>query len=269
VNDTAARADLAYFARTTPLGDYAGYTSHNWHFEASAAVEIGRRAETLAATRHARALFSDADMVGNHENGWNMAPSYAMPARFGLWTDLAAAPAPDPQLRGLTGAWLWARGLALAELGRVPEARDARARLAALDATTKHEARAGFNALRDMFHVALLTLDARIAGASDDQPARLALLSQAVQAEDALNYDEPTDWPMPTRPLLGRALLENHRPAEAETVYREDLRRRPDNGWSLLGLSQSLVAQQKPDTAYAAFSQVWSTADIIPPHSAY
>jgi tetratricopeptide (TPR) repeat protein len=268
-NDTAARADLAYFAHTVPLGGYAGYTGHNWDFEAFAAVEIGRRAETLAATRHARALYSDADMVKHHENGWNMARSYALPARFGLWADLAATPAPDAHLQGLTGAWLWARGLALAELGRLPEARDARSKLAALDAATKPEARAGFNALRSMFHMALLTLDARIAGASNNQPARLALLTQAVQAEDALNYDEPADWPMPTRPLLGRALLENHRPAEAEIVYREDLRRRPNNGWSLLGLSQSLAAQQKPDTARAAFTRVWSTADITPAYSAF
>ena len=32
--------------------------------------------------------------------------------------------------------------------------------------------------------------------------------------------------------------------AEAEQVYRDDLKRLPENGWSLLGLCQALAAQQ-------------------------
>ena len=35
----------------------------------------------------------------------------------------------------------------------------------------------------------------------------------------------------------GRSLLKAGQPAEAEAVYREDLRRWPDNGWSLFGLA--------------------------------
>ena len=32
--------------------------------------------------------------------------------------------------------------------------------------------------------------------------------------------------------------------AEAEQVYRDDLKRLPENGWSLLGLYQALAPQQ-------------------------
>ena len=42
-----------------------------------------------------------------------------------------------------------------------------------------------------------------------------------------------------------RYLLEAKRPAEAETVYWEDLRRNKDNGWALFGLMQALKAQGK------------------------
>ena len=36
------------------------------------------------------------------------------------------------------------------------------------------------------------------------------------------------------------------RPADAEAVYRADLKKYPKNGWSLIGLSRALAAQGKP-----------------------
>lgn len=52
--------------------------------------------------------------------------------------------------------------------------------------------------------------------------------------------------------------------AEAEEVYREDLRRLPENGWSLYGLAESFRAQKKQDAeaAKARFDKVWSKADL-------
>jgi tetratricopeptide (TPR) repeat protein len=272
VNDVAARADLAYLDRTRPPDYYAIYTGHNWWFEAFAAVNIGRHTETLAAVRRARALFSDADLAAGGDNGWGTGAVYFMPARFGDWAALVAAPAPDPHLPGLTAAWLWARGTALAALGRADEAAQARARLAQIDAATKPDAPAGLNNLRDMYHLALLTLDARIAGAAGDQKRRVALLQDAARAEDALAYDEPADWQMPVRPLLGRALLDVHQAEQAEAVYREDLRQRPGNGWSLLGLSQALAAQGRSadaGQAHEKFARVWASADVRLVASAY
>jgi hypothetical protein len=55
------------------------------------------------------------------------------------------------------------------------------------------------------------------------------------------------------------------RAAEAEVVYWEDLRRNPENGWSLLGLARSLEAQGKDAPAAAArerFKKAWSQADV-------
>ena len=47
----------------------------------------------------------------------------------------------------------------------------------------------------------------------------------------------------------GAALLAAGRPAEAETVYWEDLRRNPENGWALFGVVQALKAQKKTEQA--------------------
>jgi cytochrome c-type biogenesis protein CcmH/NrfG len=60
-------------------------------------------------------------------------------------------------------------------------------------------------------------------------------------------------------------LLQSGRAADAEQVYREDLRRNPGNGWSLFGLAQSLRAQGKTGEATeveAAFKKAWAQADV-------
>ena len=51
--------------------------------------------------------------------------------------------------------------------------------------------------------------------------------------------------------------MQNGRYAEAEQVYREDLARLPDNGWSLYGLAESLRAQKKdPEEAKATTNKI-------------
>jgi TolA-binding protein len=67
------------------------------------------------------------------------------------------------------------------------------------------------------------------------------------------------------RQSLGEALLKAGRSAEAEQVYREDLKRFPENGWSLYGLAASLRAQGKSAEAAAVekrFARAWSDADV-------
>ena len=57
--------------------------------------------------------------------------------------------------------------------------------------------------------------------------------------------------------------MDHGRPAEAETVYRGDLARFPENGWSLFGLAQSLERQGKnPADVQAQFQIAWRHADV-------
>ena len=83
--------------------------------------------------------------------------------------------------------------------------------------------------------------------------------------QDGHWFTEPPAWYYPVRQSLGAALLAGGRPAEAEAVYRDDLKRNPDNGWSLFGLAQSLRAQGKTAEAAAAearFQKAWARADV-------
>src|SRR4029077_84863 len=84
---------------------------------------------------------------------------------------------------------------------------------------------------------------ARIAASEERGDDAIALLEQAVAAEDTLADNEPADWFFPARHRLGAQLLLAGRAARAEQVYREDLRRQPKNGWALRGLAAALEAQ--------------------------
>ena len=108
-------------------------------------------------------------------------------------------------------------------------------------------------------------LAGEIAAARREYDTAVAHLERAVRLEDGLVYTEPTEWHYPPRQALGAVLLEAGRAAEAETVYWDDLRRNPENGWSLYGAWQALVAQGKTDQAArveARFKEAWARADV-------
>lgn len=97
-----------------------------------------------------------------------------------------------------------------------------------------------------------------------------AAFRRAISHEDGMYYLEPQEWPLPARQFAGAFLLRIGNPAEAESLYREDLARNPGNGWSLLGLTQSLAAQHKDATAYQTRAkQAFAHADAMPPASVY
>ena len=108
-------------------------------------------------------------------------------------------------------------------------------------------------------------LAGEIAAARRDFDRAVRHLERAVRLEDGLVYTEPSEWHYPPRQALGAVLLAAGRPAEAETVYWEDLRRNPGNGWSLFGLKQALQAQGKTGQAAetaARFERACSRADV-------
>src|SRR5678815_4449700 len=76
-------------------------------------------------------------------------------------------------------------------------------------------------------------LSGELATRRGDLAAGINHFREAATIEDAGRYFEPPKWYYPIRHSLGAALLQAGQHAEAEKVYREDLRRFPENGWSL------------------------------------
>ena len=166
----------------------------------------------------------------------------------------------------VTGVWRYTRGLAFSATGRPAEA--AR-ELADLEATRQvvapERSVAGFFKTAEMLRLAAEVLAAEIAARAGDTESAVQRLSEAVKIQDGHWFTEPPPWYYPVRQSLGAVLLEGRRPAEAEAVYREDLRRNPENGWALFGLAQSLRAQGKTSDAGAVderFRKAWAQADV-------
>ena len=272
-NRKGAAADAAYYTKTTAPDYYPMYTAHNFEFLASSAAMEGRKAEAVKAAAKSRAAISDDLLIGMGGGpDWYVAYTYEAMLRFGLWDDALTAPAPSAKLSGLMVAYLEAKATALAAKGRLDEADQVASALDSAAAAAPGEYRCGQNAAKDCFAIASLRAHARVALARKDTDKGLELLRQAVAHEDQLAYDEPSDAFFPTRHVLGAALMAAGKPAEAETVYREDLKRNAENGWALYGLKTALEAQGK--TAEAAdverrFTEAWKYADITLTASAY
>ncbi len=87
---------------------------------------------------------------------------------------------------------------------------------------------------------------------------------QAVAIQDKMNYDESPEWYYPVRESLGATLFLAGKPAEAESVFREDLQHNPHNPRSLFGIWKCLEAQKKTTEAQQArqqFEAAWKQAD--------
>jgi len=105
------------------------------------------------------------------------------------------------------------------------------------------------NGARKMLRLAEATLAGEIARTEGRFDEALTSLEKATRLEDSLKYMEPADWFLSAREFRGTVLLMASRPDEAESVFWEDLRRYPENVWSLYGVWKSLVAQGKNDEA--------------------
>src|SRR4029077_6513232 len=123
----------------------------------------------------------------------------------------------------------------------------------------------GNNSCQALLAIATPMLEGEILIREGKLDEGLSQLRTAVSAEDALRYDEPPGWILPVRHSLGANLMQAGRFAEAEQVYRDDLARLPENGWSLFGLARSLHRQDKEEEAKATddrFRKMWSKADL-------
>ena len=162
-NRKGIAADLAYYAATKPLDYYVMYTAHNYQFLAFSGAMEGQKAETIEAARKSRAIISDDLLAAMPGLDWYVGELYAAMTRFGLWDEILAEPAPNTNLVGLTGAFLYAKTVALAAKTRIDDAKTQLAELEKLAAAIGPDDTAGLNRLQDVLAVAVLTARARIA----------------------------------------------------------------------------------------------------------
>jgi len=268
-NTKAIVADEGYITQCHAQGLYPlGYYPHNIHFLAWSAMFQGRSAEAIAAARKV------AERIGaiSKDNTWGLYESFGSQplyvlARFGRWEQILAERPPAEGSIFMNGIWHYARGLAYLHTGQQAQAADELLRLEGLREHVEGnpEYLIGFGAAATLLTIAEEILRGDIAADEGDFSNALARVERAVRLEDTLLYNEPPDWYFPVRHVLGALLLKAGFPAEAETVYWEDLRHYPENGFALFGLHQALLAQDKTELAAvikSRFEDAWSAADI-------
>jgi tetratricopeptide (TPR) repeat protein len=272
-NQVAIEADNKYLSmcRGNYKGVYPlGYVPHNPHFLWFAASMAGESRIAQDAARQAAKRVDLPDLM--RQPGYAGLQHYWMTpwfddVRFGRWADIAARPNPAPDLPYVTAIWHYAEAMAAVRQQRVDDARRHHAELKRLAEDPHMDTLMVWDRypLAYAARVAERTVAAELALARGDKSAAIEALEQGTRIEDKIPYDEPPGWHAPVRQSLGAVLLDAGRAADAEAVYREELRRNPANGWSLKGLSLALAAQGKRDEAAKVaqqFDTAWQHADV-------
>lgn len=267
-NLRATDADESYITQCRAQGIYPlNYYPHNIHFMAWAAMVQGRPQAALEAAR--KIVDKVPPELSTNKNIWALYETFLsqpmfMLVRFGMWEEMLAEPRPDIESQFMTGIWHYGRSLAYVHTGRLAEARQELEPLtAARKAMGEVEHYVGFGTAGILLTIAEEIVRGELAYAGGDTIRGLARLERAVRLEDGLRYNEPPDWYFPVRHLLGAMLLDAGRPNEAEVVYAADLRKNPENGYSLFGLKLALEQQGKDEDATAVaerFERAWADA---------
>jgi tetratricopeptide (TPR) repeat protein len=223
------------------------YPAHDLQMLVYAASFDGQSAPALSAARGIAKLTGDPMYVA------------LTLVRFGRFADIAAM-GDRPTADIPAGMWDFAHGYAAVRAGNAQAARQHLARMSST--ITSSSAVFKFHTAKALLAPLAAILEGEIDRASGDVPRALAAFERAVVLDDAIVIDDPEPLPFPARHWLGAALLDARRFAEAERVYRADLKRHPHNGWSLTGLQLALRGQGKPTAAVDADLRAsWSRSD--------
>lgn len=272
-NERAIEADEAYFAVAPEPDFYSLYFVHNIHFLAYAAMMEGRYETAIAAARKIEEKIPPAFLRKYVELADGFMPTtYYVMIRFGKWEEILAEPEPEDWRLFSRAEWHIARAIAFAALGQNNKGQRELEAMDKIAADLTDDWTMGNNRATEVIAIARKMAEGELAFHSGERERAFQLLREAITLEEQLRYDEPPGWMQPVRHALGALLMADEQYAEAESVYRADLQRHPNNAWSLLGLEQSLRGQGKTEEAIALADQVqkaWARADVKPVASCY
>ncbi|KAJ5952256.1 Tetratricopeptide-like helical [Penicillium vulpinum] len=262
-NHQAMLADDKFFARTEGTHLYKLYRAHNIYVKLYSALISGRSQDALSAAHRLPGVLTTEVLSISSPPIADWAESFLgaivhVLVRFGRWEEiLQNLPIPEnKQLYCSTTSMIYyGRGIALAVLGRVDEAKLEQTKFEEIRALVPRTRLSSQPALEvDVLNVASAMLQGEIHYREGNFEVAFRSLREAVALEDNLPYSDPPPWMQPTRHALGALLLEQGHVEEAELVYREDLglsdnlprrKARLNNIWGLHGLHECLTKTGK------------------------
>lgn len=251
-NHKGIEADEIYWEKSGAMNFYSMYRVHNYHFKLYGAMFLGQYKPAMEAVEGMMKTIPDELVrcenppMADWLEGYMSIKTHAL-IRFGRWQDLIDEPLPEHQEDySMTTALNWyGKGIAHAALkqhDKANQARDMFEQWAAKVPETRH---IHVVQCTDILNVAREMLNGEVEYHRGNYDVAFARLRKAVELEDALPYDEPWAWMMPSRHPLGALLLEQGRAEEAAEAYEADLgmndtcirsNRHPNNVWALKGL---------------------------------
>lgn len=251
-NQKGIDADEIYWENSGAMNFYSMYRVHNYHFKLYGAMFLGQYGPAMDAIQGMKKTIPDelirleTPPMANWLEGYMSIETHAM-VRFGRWQELIDAPLPeDQELYCMTAALnYYGKGVAHAALKQHEKADEAHAKFTEIAASVPAERHIHVVTCEQILGVAKEMLAGEIEYHKGNYDTAFKHLRQAVANEDALPYDEPWAWMMPSRHALGALLLEQGHAEEAAAAYEADLgmnntcirsNRHPNNVWALLGL---------------------------------
>ncbi|MBD0832284.1 tetratricopeptide repeat protein [Aestuariibaculum sediminum] len=268
-NQKAILADEDYISQCYSQGMYPlGYYPHNIHFLWSASSLLGNSQMAIEAAKKTAEKVPVGEMKDLHFlQNFASTPLLAY-TRFGKWNDILTYPKPNDDIKHLKLIWHYARGIAFTRKNNIKEAKEELEAIKILIEDPEMESiiATGFDSGTTLAKLAFEIVSGEIAASRQDYNTAIKHLNKAVSMEDDLIYNEPSAWHIPPRQNLGAILLKAKRFNEAENIFKEDLLNLRQNGWSLMGLYQSLLAQNKTKEAKNIkneFNKAWQESDVI------
>ncbi len=267
-NQNAILADEDYISQCYSQGLYPlAYYPHNIHFLWSAASLLGDSEVAIDAAKKTAEKVPVGELVNlPFLQDFASTPLLAY-TRFGKWNQILTIPAPNPEIKHLNLIRHYARGMAFIRKGNTTEAQEELDAIESLrkDPYLESLVATAHNPSINSANIAYEVIAGELAALKGDLPTAIEHLKKAVEFEDALTYTEPAAWHIPTRQNLGALLMKAEDYKAAEEIYREDLAVLRQNGWSLMGLYNSLKAQGKLEEAKVIkeeFEKAWQYSDL-------
>ena len=267
VNIEAAKVDEDYIAQCNAQGFYpALYYPHNVHFLWASSTMEGRSELSIeSALKVSKYVRIEQIKQIPFLEFFHTIPLLSY-VRFAKWDEILAYEKPIEEFKFSLGLYHYARSIAFASTGNIEKAIKEQVKILPLKDSPEIKViiKAGQPSDK-LLEIANHLAMGQIELANMNIDASIMHFKIAVETQDALPYREPEFWYYPTRQSLGHALLLNKDFEEAVSVFNQDLKDYPRNGWSYYGLYKAYKAlgnNELSNEALIKHQEIWQMSDV-------
>lgn len=264
-NLAAVVADREYIKQYGMYGIYPlHYLSHNMFFLSRAYTLQGRYDEAKQAADKLTDFYASHFHKMEDLEYYISAPLTVL-ITFHRWKEILELKKPQDDMQVTTALWYFGRALAFTSVGDRTQALNEQKRFLEAKNQIQSNQVFGYNKASQILAIAEVSLESKLAETEGNFDQAVRSLQKAVVIQDNLRYNEPPDWFYPIREALGGVYLRMNKPQEAEIIFRQELKRHPQNGRALFGLKESLKAQSRTSDSYwvnEEFQKAWQYSNI-------